>query len=272
MRYEDAAELVKIASEKGLRLSAAPCSSLGRAARTLAHAVASGICGEVRLVYAELDDGPVHKMAFKNWRSDSGAPWPYRDEFEVGCTLEHAGYVVSWLVKMFGAIESVTAFSDRLIEHKLDEEEPLEPAETADASFGLLKFESGVVARLTTTIVATHDHSIRLFGERGVVSLKECWNNSCPVYFRRLMQLRRKTFLSPLSTRVRLPDAAPIIKMSRGNTHMDFMLGVQDLAQSIINGAEPEMSADFALHITEVALALQNAGTDSGTYKMRSRP
>lgn len=272
MDYGEAEELVQLAADKRLNIAAAPCSLLGSAAKTLAYAVNEKLCGDIKLVYAELDDGLVHKMAFKDWLSESGAPWPYRDEFEVGCTLEHAGYVVSWLVKMFGAVASITAYSDCLISQKLDGEAPLEPNDTADTSFGILKFENGVVARLSTTIIAEHDHSIRIFGEKGVLSVGECWNNQAPVHFRKLIRIRRRSLLSPIPKRIKAPFKVPAIRMSRGNTHMDFMLGVQDLADAITNEAEPEIGARFSLHVTEVALALQNAGTSSNTYITKSRP
>ncbi len=271
MNFEEARELVDLAKERQLKLSSAPCSVLGKAAKTLSHAVKQKLCGDVKLVYAELDDGMVHKMAYKKWLSASGAPWPYRDEFEVGCTLEHAGYYLAWLLEMFGAVKSVSAFSDCLVPEKVDPEPSLRPPDAADVSFGLLKFDSGVVARLSTTIVAPHDHSIRLFGDRGVLYLNECWDNDEPVYFRRLMRIRRKTFLSPLRKKVRLPHAIPVNKVDRGNTKMDFLLGVQDLADAVRSGKDIQLNADFSLHVNEVALALQYAGTQADTYFTKSR-
>ena len=58
--------------------------------------------GRVQLVYAEIDDNPVYLMRPEGWTSPTGAPWPYRNEFEVGCTMEHAGYYLTWLAAMFG--------------------------------------------------------------------------------------------------------------------------------------------------------------------------
>ena len=46
-------------------------------------------------------------MAPEAWRSDSGNPWPVKDEYEVGCTLEHAGYYVTWFVAFFGPARTV---------------------------------------------------------------------------------------------------------------------------------------------------------------------
>ena len=271
MNYDDAKALVDMAKSLDLKISSAPCSALGKTAKTLSHAVKEKICGDVKLVYAELDDGMVHKMAYKKWFSESGAPWPYRDEFEVGCTLEHAGYIVAWLMEMFGPIKSITAFSDCLVPEKVEPEPPLSPADTADSSFGILKFECGVAVRLSTTIVAPHDHSVRLFGDKGMLFLKECWNNNEKVYFRKMMRIRRKTFFSPFKKEVKLPYKINVNKMNRGNTMMDFLLGVQELADAVTSGKDHLLNADFSLHVNEAALALQYAGTEGGTYIMKSR-
>jgi predicted dehydrogenase len=128
-----------------------------------------------------MDDGLVHKMPYQSWVSQSGISWPYKDELEVGCTLEHAGYYLSWFPAFFGHAESVTGFSSTLIEDKntdisLDYNAP-------DFSVACIKFASGVVVRLTCSIVAPHDHSLRIFGDRGILSTPDSWYYNCPVHY-----------------------------------------------------------------------------------------
>src|SRR5690242_11428364 len=92
-----AEELVDLAKRKSVYLSAAPCSMLGETAQTVWKALKEGVIGRVRLVYANFDDGMIApKMSPWLWRNESGVPWPAKDEFEVGCTFEHAGYVLTW--------------------------------------------------------------------------------------------------------------------------------------------------------------------------------
>jgi predicted dehydrogenase len=74
-------------------------------------ALRDGLVGRPRLAYAEMDDGLLHTMDFREWRGDSGAPWPYVDELETGCTVEHAGYALTWLTAFFGPAERVVAYS-----------------------------------------------------------------------------------------------------------------------------------------------------------------
>lgn len=271
MKFDDALELVNIAKSSDLKIVSAPCSVLSNSVKNLEHALSLDMVGKPRLIYAELDDGMVHKMAYKKWVSQSGAPWPYRDEFEVGCTLEHAGYYLAWLVKLFGPVATVTAFSDCLIDDKVKEEDALSPADTPDVSIAILKFVGGSVARLSTTIIAPHNHALQIFGDNGVISVNECWDNEAPVYIQKRMQIRRKTFISPIKSKVRVTNQAKGKHVKFGNTNMDFLLGVHDLAKSIHTKTPSFFDADFSLHITELALAIQNSGQTGGSYTMCSQ-
>ena len=270
MNIKHANELVDMANQRNLILSSAPCNLLGKSLKTLEYAVNQGLIGKVRLVYAELDDGLVHKMPFKKWTSVSGARWPYRDEFEVGCTLEHAGYQLGWLIKVFGNVESVTAFSDVTIANKVPGERPLQPADTPDVSIATLKFNSGIVARLTTTIVAPHDHTIRIFGDDGVITLTDCWDNNEHVYYQKYIQIRRKRFLNPIKTKVKLPQSSANKTMKFGNTKMDFLLGVDEISRCVTAQSTPILDSAFSLHVNEIALILQS-GNSVGAIPIQSK-
>jgi predicted dehydrogenase len=211
----------------------------------------------------------VHQMPFKKWISESGAPWPYRDEFEVGCTVEHAGYYLSWLVAMFGPVETVTAFSTCIIKTKLADE-ILDPPNTADFSLGLLKFKNGVIARLTTSIVAPHNHNLKVIGDKGLIEIDDCWHNDAKVYVRKQLRIRRKLFMSPFRQTVKIPSK-PLIKVPKtGGNRMDYALGIAELANAMQGNRTPKLSARFSLHITEVTLALQQAGIKADTYQVKS--
>ena len=156
--FSEAQELVELAERKGLYLAGAPCSVLGECAQTIWKALREDKIGRVRLVYAELDDGLIHRMPYQDWLSESGSPWPYKDEFEVGCTLEHAGYYVTWLTAFFGPAMTVTTASSCLIPDK-QTDVPLEVS-APDFSVATIQFDSGIVARLTCSIIAPNDHSL----------------------------------------------------------------------------------------------------------------
>ena len=288
MRFEEAEELYNLALEKGLQIVSAPCSLLGEQAQTMWKALREKIVGDVWLVYAEMDDGPVHLMDPHTWRSASGVPWPLNDEFEVGCTMEHAGYYLPWLVAWFGSAVEVTAFASCRIRDKRTEL-PLHPADTPDFTMAAITFESGVVARLTCGIVAEHDHRLRIYGHKGILAIEECWNYGSPVkvhhynskafvgwkypyvrrngLFRFLYKMRWKTldFVRKPDRRTRWQGRRPALYF------MDFARGVSELASAVREKRTCLITPQLSLHVNELTLAIQSGGGESGTYKMKTR-
>ena len=252
----EAFDLHALSKTKRLIIASAPCSFLGRAAQTAWRALRDGEIGKPLLVYAELDDDFVSQAPYKKWISESGAPWPYRDEFKVGCTLEHAGYYLTWLMAMFGTIKTVVACATEVVSDKLPDAEACAP----DYSSATLMFESGVVARLTCSIVAPHDHSLRIFGERGVLEVRECWSNAAAVRIRRRHVIRRRLINSPFSRSVRLPEPTHPMVGRLGAASMNFALGPVEVLAAIKEGRASRLNADLALHLNEVTLAIQNPG------------
>ena len=263
MEMAQAVALHALARDRGLLLASAPCSVLGEAAQTLAHAVKSGVGGVPRLIYAELDDGFVSQAPVLDWKSESGAPWPYVDEFRVGCTLEHAGYYLSWLIAMFGSVRTVVAASGRVIPDKLG------VADAApDVSVATLFFEDGPMVRLTCSIVAPHDHRIQVVGDKGVLRVSRAWDNGAPVRFHRRIRVRRRLIDSPLGRRIRLKGPTHSKVARWGAASMNFALGPLEMLEAIAEGRPCRLSSDFALHLNEVTLAIQNAGEDTGAQRM----
>jgi predicted dehydrogenase len=257
---EDAKELHTLALSRKLFLTSAPCSHLSESAQTLRWAVDQRLVGNPLLVYAELDDDFITQAPYGKWRSESGAPWPYRDEFEVGCTVEHAGYYLTWLMMIFGPVKTVVAASAELVIPKLANL----PRSAPDFSTAALFFRSGVVARLTCSIVAPHNHCLRLVGDGGVLEIDECWNNAAPVRLRKRHVIRRRLYNSPFARTLRAPGAGHPRVGRRGSASMNFALGPAALLKAMSRGAPNKPYADFALHLNEVTLAIQNAGDSAG--------
>ena len=264
---EHARHLHELAGQKGLLLASAPCSVLGEAAQTLAAAVRDGTAGTPRLVYAELDDGYIPQAPYRDWKSESGAPWPAEDEFRVGCTLEHAGYYLTWMIAMFGSVETVVAAGAELIPDKVPGQET-----APDTTVGILFFESGVVARLTCTIVAPHNHQLQVIGDKGVLKVREAWNNAAPVRFHRRFRIRRRLVDSPFGRRYRLPAKTTHPKVGRwGAAAMNFALGPWEMNEALRQGRPCRLSSDLALHLNEVTLAIQDAGRTGSARQMTTR-
>ncbi|MEP3633715.1 MAG: Gfo/Idh/MocA family oxidoreductase [Shimia thalassica] len=264
MEMTQATDLVETAKAKGLMLASAPCSMLGQASQMLGKAVREGVAGPVRLIYAELDDGFIPQAPYRDWKSETGAPWPSEDEFQVGCTLEHAGYYLTWLIGHFGSIRRVVAASAEVLPDKGSNGTP-------DVSIATLFFECGVVARLTCSIVAPHDHQIRVIGDAGVLKVDRAWDNAAPVKFHKRVRLRRRLLEVPLARRIR-PPSKTHPKVGRwGAAAMNFALGPVEMLDAIAEGRPCRMSPELALHVNEVTLAIQNAGDDAGSREMQTR-
>jgi predicted dehydrogenase len=303
MQLDRARELFALAESRGLQLSCAPSNALSDTTQTMWKAVREGAVGDVRIVYAEFDDNPIYLMGPEHWRSRSGAPWPYLHEYEMGCTWEHVGYHLSWLCAMFGPVETATAFSRNTIHDKTDV--PLNPPDTPDFSVAALNFESGVVARVTCSIGAPYDHRMRIIGNKGMIWADTYRNYRCPVYLERFTKLsmnarkaisvRNNTLLQRLfgvgGERLELLELAPpgaeqerragarwwkpTDLMTRVRRYQlgqqDKAIGVAELTDAIETGRPPFPSHDFSLHLTELTLAIQAAGTKTETYRPTSR-
>jgi predicted dehydrogenase len=300
---EQTEELYATAAARGLSLVSAPSNALSPTLQSMWKAVREGAVGRPRLVYAEFDDNPIYLMRPENWRSRTGAPWPYRDEYQHGCTIEHGGYHLLWLCAIFGPVASVTAFSKQVVPDKTDE--PLDPAETPDFSVAVLDFASGVVARLTFSIAAPLAHGMRIVGDRGMLTAETYRDYECPVYLERFtdLTLNARKARSVRSGRLlasllgvggrRIPlVAAPFGTSSRpvagaGKQRrtprqllqrwkakqtgvQDKCLGIAELATAIRDDREPFPPRDLTLHVTELLFKIQEAGTNGSAHRLRT--
>ncbi len=272
MSVDEASELVALARDRALVLAGAPANGLSDAQALCASLLEAGAIGTPRLVYAEMEDGPVFKANWRAWRSRSGARWPGVHEFEVGCTLEHAGYATSWLVSLFGPIAEVSAVSALTFPDKGPGTETL--ALGPDFSVGCLTFRSGVTARVTCGLAAPRDRSLTVIGDRGVIVVRDLWDNRSPVHVeafgakRALMhrgldwlewKLGRKlpVRLYP-GTKVRYPKKPGATALPAFPSQIDFMRGIAVQADAIARGDTPFFSGATARHLTEVVLALNS--------------
>ncbi len=281
MDFDEAKALVNFARQSGLTLAAAPANGLSDAHRLVAGLIET--IGMPRLVYAEMEDGPVFRDKWATWRSQSGAPWPGLHEFEIGCTLEHAGYALSWLVSLFGPVESVSAFSAITFPDKGPGTQHLHMA--PDFSVGCLVFKTGLVARLTSGLAMPKDRSLTVAADKGSIIVDDLWDNRSAVRLERTEEKRRFATRLFANLEMRLgkflpwkPSVARRIAYPKADrcalpsfpSQIDFMRGVADQARAIESGNKAFFSGDVALHITEIALALNNARQSAAVYKMKS--
>lgn len=281
MTFDEARQVIELAAAKRLSVCAAPANGLSDAQKLTAGLIDAGRIGTPRLAYAEMEDGPVFKDNWTEWRSRSGARWPGLHEFEIGCTLEHAGYGLSWLVALFGPVESGQAFSALTFPDKGPGTEGLTLA--ADFSVGCLSFGSGVTARLTCGLAAPRDRSLTIVGDEGTIVVRDLWDDRSPVHLSRfdarrplLQRLagrfeRQRGQVLPLRLTLGRPVAYPVAPTTKQlgafPSQIDFGRGISEMARALRSGETPFFSGERALHLTELALAL-NGGV--GPFRPRS--
>lgn len=282
MNFEEAREIIDLAERKGLTVCGAPANGLSDAQQLTASLIAAGRIGKPRLAYAEMEDGPVFRDNWMEWRSRSGAKWPGLHEFELGCTLEHSGYGLSWLVSLFGAVEQGQAFSALTFPDKGPGTSDI--ALGPDFSVGCLSFRSGVTARLTCGLAAPRDRSLTIVGDEGSIVVRDLWDDRSPVHLSRfdekrplLQRLagrfeRARGHVLPLrlthGRAVAYPAPPRALKLAAYPSRIDFSRGLAVMAEALATGEQPFFSGQRALHLTELALAM-NAGV--GAFTPRSR-
>jgi predicted dehydrogenase len=274
MSTADAEALVRTAEAHRVHLCSAPCSVLSETAQTLWHAIRSSAIGQVRLVYANFDDGMIAPNQEPwNWREERGVPWPAKDEFEVGCTYEHAGYLLTWLCAFFGPARRVTAFASCQLPDKGIAVEAMAP----DFTVGSIEFDAGVVARVTCSLVAPRDKSLTVVGDKGVAFVTDVRNDRAPVFVRssngnrieaavhrRLRPITRRleqrvpvAVLDRLTARRYRPVKSAAAAAVALDKPVDFLLGVSELAEAIAAGRAPYLSPLLGTHLVEIIEALQ---------------
>ena len=286
--------LFALAEARGLVLAAAPCNLFSDAVRTMWKAVRDGAVGRPVLVYAEMDDNPAHLMAMDRMQSPTGAPFPYAEEVQAGCTMEHIGYHLAWICALFGPARRVTAFSKSLIPNK-NVPVALARADTPDFSVACLDFDNGVVARITCSWVAPRNHGMRIIGEAGELAADNAFHDQSPVSlerFSRVSLTARKAFTArtqPLIGRRfgiggrrlslvrhakshaveaergvgRSPKHRLVSWLRRREIYaQDKLLGIFQMGQAIAAGRPQPMPPDFLLHLNELTILVQDAGPD----------
>jgi len=286
----EAQELLVIAKQAGLVLATAPCSALSPSAQTLEKAIRDGVVGKVRLVYANFDDGMIAPfMQPWNWKNSLGVPWPAKDEFEVGCTFEHAGYFLSWLCSFFGSAHSVNSYAGCLIPDKGIRVDGMAP----DFTSGVIEFETGVVARVTCGLVAPLDKSMTIVGDKGILFVRNLRDDLGEVWhiprdlrgsYARLRSLLEKTrhalgviFPKELlewlkyDGRRRIPLIGKCNPVPGDPEHKraDFLRGPAELAASVREKRPCCLPAELGVHMVEIIHALQFP--EAGGMKMKTR-
>lgn len=249
---DEGRRLVDAATVRGLTIGSAPDTFLGAAGRHARRLIESGVIGK-----------PVTGTAFmmgrgmEHWHPDPS----FYYQPGAGPVMDMGPYYLTMMVNLLGPVRRVQAVAtsgqeERLITAEGHKKGTTFKVGTPTSVLSLLEFECGA----TITFGASWDvfrhsnHPIELHGTQGSLRLPD------PDNFGGVIALsshgapwEEADTASALFGAVNWPVAAP----DRANYRM---LGLADLARSIIEGRTPRASGTLALHVLEIMGAILKAG------------
>lgn len=272
MNLDEGAELIELADSKNLSLGVAPCSVLSPCAQLLWKQIRDNRIGKVRLIYANFDDGYIAPYESPwGWQNSLGVNWPAKDEFEVGCTFEHAGYFLTWLCSIFGPATKVSSFASTLVPDKGIAVDSMAP----DFTCGCIEFKDGIVARATCGLVAPRDKSLTIVGDDGYLLVENLRDDYGSIHYyprvepktHKRIQNASKRFLSWLPSFVFRKLSSPYKEVIRVDSNypslsraadkrVDFLRGPAEFADAIKQSKKSRLSGDMGLHVVEIINAL----------------
>ena len=249
---ESGRQLVNAAKSRGLALGSAPDTFLGAAGRLARRIVESGAIGK-----------PVTGTAFmmgrgmEHWHPDPS----FYYQPGAGPVMDMGPYYLTMMVNLMGPVRRVQAMAtsgqeERLITAEGPKQGTKFNVGTPTSVLSLLEFRSGAIVTFGASwdVFRHSNHPIELHGTKGSLRLPDPDTFGGTVALAELDRHWHETDTSTLPYgAVNWPVAAP----DRANYRM---LGLADLARSIVEGRSPRASGDLALHVLDVMEAILRAG------------
>ena len=264
---EQANEIVEFAADKGLFVGAAPDTFLSPEFQTVRKLVDEGQVGKVIHVTANYV-GPGADLWHPN------ASFLYKQGG--GPALDMGPYFMTTLVSILGPLESVFAYANRGCDvrdiHGKDVDVDV------STNYGaVLKFASGTVGNINLSYDMWKSDlpAMQMYGTDGVLICPNPNTMSGPIKLLKADEFkafvngkegmipRLGAIYGPQSFELfrEIDTVAPRIGNERG-------LGVTDMADAILTGRKPRVSADLCRHVTEAINAF-NVSVETGLpYKM----
>lgn len=247
---EEGKELVALAQEKGLMLGGAPDTFLGAGIQTCRKLIDDGVIGEV--VGAS---GAMVCRGHETWHPDPEFYYTYGG----GPMLDMGPYYVTALVNLIGRVKKVTGVTKISFPQRTITSQPLAGTVinvTAPTYItGVLHFENGAIANLTTTfdVYKSDSHDIEIYGSKGTLFVPDpnCFGGKI-----RFFDGATKEFTE-------FPMEFDYDENSRA-------LGLADMAKAIETGRAPRASYKQTFHVLEVMQAFAKSSELGRTVEIES--
>lgn len=251
IELEQAAELVRLADEKGLYLGAAPDTFLGGAIQTARLAVERGMIGRVTSCVAQ--NGRDYNMM--------GQLVPFIPQQGGGIGFDVGIYYITALISILGPVKKVNGFLKYPAELRTYDQ-PTSPrfgeqykVESETILAGTLEFENGAIGsvQFNSESIFPEQPVVMLCGTEGVLYMADPNNFGGTVYYR----------AKGSNERIALPDAFGYNENSRG-------LGVAEMAWSMTAGRKGRANKEMAYHALEILHGIAKSDKTGQTCELRS--
>lgn len=247
---EEGKELVALAKEKGLMLGGAPDTFLGAGIQTCRKLIDSGIIGDV--VGAS---GAMICRGHETWHPDPEFYYKYGG----GPMLDMGPYYVTALVNLIGRVEKVTGVTKISFPQRMITSKPL-AGTVIDVTAptyvtGILHFENGAIANLTTTfdVYKSDSHDIEIYGSKGTLFVPDpnCFGGNIRFFDGETKEMKE------------FPLEFDYAENSRA-------LGLADMAKAIETGRRPRTSYKQTFHVLEIMQAFAKSSAEGRTVEIES--
>lgn len=234
LTFEDAQVLVKLAEEKGCRLSCAPITILGEAQQTAWKMIREGRLGTVRLAYAEANWGPLEA-----WHP---APGPF---YQVGPLFDVGVYPLTILTTIFGPAQRVTGFGTVLAPDRITKAGVPFHIDTPDFVVAAIEFANGMVARLTANFYVSQrskQSGIEFHGDKGSLFLSHWQHFDGGIEFAEFGQ-----------------SYSPVPLVKEGFRGTEWSRGILDMAEAIYEDRPLRVTGVQAAHVVDILCAIKRS-------------
>jgi predicted dehydrogenase len=239
LTYEGAQGLVDLARERSVRLGAAPSTFLGEAQQTARALIGEGRLGQVRVVYAEVNWGRI-----ESWHR---APEPF---YEAGPLFDVGVYPLTVLASILGPARRACGVGTVLMPARKTLDGRAFEVHTPDFSVALIDFD-GVLVRLTTNFyVGHHNRQKGLEFHGDDASLHVSWY----------------TFNSPVEVAPFDGEYEAVAFGDEPSPRVELARGLNEMAESIIEGRRHRASGEQAAHVVEIMCAIGESWKDDGRW------
>ena len=247
---EQGIELVALAKEKGLMLGGAPDTFMGAGIQTCRKLIDSGVIGDIVGASAAMIC-----RGHETWHPDP----EFYYKFGGGPMLDMGPYYVTALVNLIGRVKSVTGVTRISFPKRTITSKPLAgtviDVEAPTYVTGIMQFESGAIANITTTfdVYKSNSKNIEIHGSKGTLFVPDpnCFGGPITFYNGETGKTTEFTLEFDYEENSRA-------------------LGLADMAKSIETGRIPRASYRQTLHVLEIMQAFYKSSCEGKTVEIES--